>query len=162
MNMRIAPLVLACAALAAAPAFARKECSRADAAAAEKAVDRVVNYSGLLKAWKDYAHCDSGPVTDLFTDAILRLMVEWKDVDTIAQDMQANAEYKKFVHRHLRSDMAREDRPSIYSRAKASCPLTQGAFCSELIEVVKSPPAAAKDDLFAPLPTITPSGAPKK
>lgn len=160
MNMKIAPVVLACAALAAAPAFAQKECSKADAAAAEKSVDRVVNYSGLLKAWKDYGHCDSGPVADLFTDAILRLMVEWKDVDTVAQDVQTNAQYKKFIHSHLQSDMAKEDRSSIYSRAKASCPLTQGAFCSELIEVVKSSPAKA--DLFAPLPTITPSGAPKK
>ena len=156
--MKIASLAIACAALAAVPAMAQKDCSKADAAAAEKAVDRVVNYPGLLKAWRDYGHCDTGPVADTFTDAILRLMVEWKDVDTIAQDMGRDANYKKFIHAHLQSPAAKDDRQSIFSRAKASCPLTQGAFCAELIEVVKNQPAK-KDDLFAPLPTIP---APKK
>jgi len=158
LEMKIAALVVACAALAAAPAFAQKECSKAEMATAEKAVERVVNYSGLQKAWKDYGHCDTGAVEEVFTDAILRLMVAWKDVDTIAQDMRDPA-YKKFIHKHLASPEAKDDRQSIYSRAKASCPLTQGQFCEELIEVVKAPAKGAKDDLLAPLPTIP---APKK
>ena len=156
---RLAPALIACALLASTPALAQKDCSKADAAAAEKSVDRVVNYPGLLKAFRDYGHCDQGAVEDVFTDAILRLMVEWKDVDTIAQDMNRDANYKKFIHRHLQSPAAKDDRQSIYSRAKASCPVTQGAFCAELLEVVKSPAAAKKDDLLAPLPTIP---APKK
>jgi hypothetical protein len=150
----VAPALVALALMASAPAMAQKECSKADAAAAEKSVDRVVNYPGLLKAWRDYGHCDKGPVEDVFTDAILRLMVEWKDVDTIAQDMGRDPNYKKFIHAHLQSPAAKDDRQSIYSRAKVSCPLTQGAFCAELLEVVKNQPAAKKDDLLAPLPTI--------
>ena len=144
---KIASLTIACAALAAAPALAQKDCGPA-----EKAVDKVVNYPGLYKAFKEYGHCDKGPVEDVFTDAILRLMVEWKDVDTVAADVQRDAEYKKFIHRHLQSPAAKEDRDSVYSRAKSSCPMTQGPFCAELIEVVK--PQAKKDDLLAPLPTI--------
>ena len=155
--MKIAHLAFACAAAVALPAHAQKECSKADMAAAEKAVERVVNYSGLNKAWKDYGHCDTGVVEEVFTDAILRLMVAWKDVDTIAQDMR-DPGYKKFIHKHISSPAAKDDRQSIFSRAKASCPVTQGQFCEELIEVVKAPPKT-KDDLLAPLPTIP---APKK
>ena len=155
--MKIAALAFACAAALALPAYAQKECTKADMAAAEKAVERVVNYSGLNKAWKDYGHCDTGPVEEVFTDAILRLMVEWKNVDIIAHDMR-DAGYKKFIYKHLSSPAAKDDRQSIFSRAKASCPVTQGQFCEELIEVVKAPPKA-KDDLLAPLPTIP---APKK
>jgi hypothetical protein len=159
--MKIARLAFAAsvAAALALPAHAQKECSKADMAAAEKAVERVVNYSGLNKAWKDYGHCDTGAVDEVFTDAILRLMVEWKNVDIIAQDMR-DPGYKAFIHKHLSSPAAKDDRQSIFSRAKASCPVTQGRFCEELIEVVKAPPkASAKDDLLAPLPTIP---APKK
>ena len=148
---KIASLCLAGAALMAAPAMAQKDCGQAD-----KAVDKVVNYPGMYRAFKDYGHCDKGPVEDVFTDAILRLMVQWKDVDTVAADVQRDADYKKFIHRHLQSPAAKEDRDSIYSRAKSSCPMTQGPFCAELIEVVKGQPK--KDDLLAPLPTIpTPS-----
>ena len=149
---KIASLCIAVAAFVAVPAMAQKDCGPA-----EKAVDRVVNYPGLYKAFKEYGHCDKGPVEDVFTDAILRLMVEWKDVDTVAADVQRDAEYKKFLHRHLLTPAAKEDRDSIYSRAKSSCPMTQGPFCAELIEVVKGQPK--KDDLLAPLPTIP---APRK
>jgi hypothetical protein len=158
--MKIARVVLACAALAAAPAFAQKECSKADSAAAEKAVDRVVNPSGLYKAFKDYGHCDKPPVEDVFTDAILRLLVEWKDADTVATDAQRDAGYKQFLHKHLKSPVVgKEDREAIFSRAKSNCPMTQGPFCAEVMEVVKG--GSAKEDLLAPLPTIPPS-APKK
>ena len=149
---KIASLSIACAAFVALPALAQKDCGPA-----EKAVDKVVNYPGLYRAFKEFGHCDKGPVEDVFTDAILRLMVEWKDVDTVAADVQRDADYKKFIHRHLQSPAAKEDRESIYSRAKSSCPMTQGPFCAEIIEVVKAP--AKKDDLLAPLPT---NPAPKK
>jgi len=42
--------LLACVALAVLPAHAQKECTKAEAAAADKAVDRVVNYAGLTTA----------------------------------------------------------------------------------------------------------------
>ena len=116
-----ASAAIALAALAGTPALAQKECSKAEAAAAEKAVDRVVNYPGLLKAYREYGHCDQAPVSEIFTDAILRLMVEWKDVDTVAADAQRDGEYKKFIHKHLRSPAAKEDRDSVHSRAKSSC-----------------------------------------
>jgi hypothetical protein len=131
-------LLLACGLVAVLPGYA-KDCSKADSAAAEKAADRVVTYPNLNKAWKDYGHCDTGTVEEVFTDAILRLMVEWKNVDTIAYDVRQDSEYKKFIHRHLLL-AAKEDRTSVYSRAKESCPLTQGAFCNELIELIKSAP----------------------
>jgi len=78
-------------------------------------------------------------------------MVAWKDVETIAWDMQQNADYKKFIHRHLLSPAAKDDRQSVYSRAKASCPLTQGAFCAELVDLLRD---AGKGPSLAPLPSI--------
>jgi len=135
--MKLFRVALACIAAAAWPAQAQKACSKADAAAAEKAIDRVVSYGQLHKAFKDFAHCDSGPVEDLYTDAILRLMVEWKNVETVVWDMQKDPEYKAFVHRHLLSPAAKDDRSSVHSRAKLSCPPLQDAFCGELVELLK-------------------------
>jgi hypothetical protein len=155
---------LACLVLAALPAMAQKDCGKADAAAADKAADKIVNAENLKKTWSDYGHCDTGTVQDTFTDAILRLMVAWKekDVERLAQDMQ-DPGYKKFIHKHLLSPEAKDDRQSIYSRAKASCPMTQGQFCADLMEVVKD--SKGGDGLLAPLPTLAPApaaGAPKK
>lgn len=154
-EVKIGRIVLACAVLACGSAAAQKECTRAESAAAEKATDRIVNYGQLSKAYKDYRHCNAGVVEENFTDAILRLLVAWKDVDTVASDLQSDPEYKKFIHRHLTSPAAKDDRPSIYSRAKSSCPPIQDEFCKELMEVVKDPARAA------PAPAPAPAAAPK-
>lgn len=137
--MKTYRLALACLVMAASSAYAQKACTKADEKAAEKAIERVVTYGQLSKAWQEFGHCDSGAIGDNFTDAILRLMVEWKNVETLAWDTQNHPKYKEFIQRHLLSDMAKEDRPNVHSRAKMSCPPAQDAFCGELVELLKPP-----------------------
>lgn len=155
---KIAGTILIVALGAALPAAAQKECGKAESAAAEKTTGFIVNYGQLSRAYRDYRHCDTGAVEENFTDAILRLLVEWKNVDTIAGDLQADPEYKKFIYKHL-GPAAKEDRDSIFSRAKNSCPPIQDEFCKELMGVVR--PSAEASGL-APAPSIQPAGAPKK
>ncbi len=128
--MRIALLAAALAACVGAFA-ADKPCGKNDAAAAEKAADRVMNWSQLHKAWSDWHQCDTGAVNEVFTDALLRLMVEWKNVDALGTAMKEPG-FHDFVLAHLKSDAAKGDRPSVYSRAKGSCPPSQEAMCAEL------------------------------
>jgi len=165
--MKILKVLLCCATVAALPAHAQKACSKADAAAAEKAIERVVSWQSLNKAYNDYRHCDSGPVEESFTDAILRLMVEWKNVDALAASTTKDGDYKEWLHKHLLSPAAKDDRDSVYSRAKKDCPAKQDAFCAELADVVKktgggagkakaADPANAPID-FAPMTPLTPS-----
>lgn len=151
--MKRARVLACCALIAAAPAFAQKTCSKADSAAAEKAMDKVVSWASLYKTYSDYRHCDTGSVNDGFTDAMLRLMVDWKHMDQLAGNVAKDAEYKAWLHKHLLSPMAKDDLESVYSRAKKSCPAAQQDFCAELIEVVKpgggkpAAPAKPSDEL---------------
>ena len=147
--MRRLALVLAFLTTAAAvSAHAQKVCSKGDSAAAEKAIERVVSWPSLQKAYLDYRHCDTGPVDELYTDALLRLMVEWKNVDSVAGAVAKDADYKAWIHKHLLSPAAAaDDRESVYSRAKASCPAKQEAFCGEIAEITKP----GKGDSSAPL-----------
>ena len=135
--MKIMRVVLCCVAAAAVSAQAQKVCSKGDSAAAEKAIDRVVSWPSLQKAYLDYRHCDTGPVDELYTDALLRLMVEWKNVDSVAGEVAKDADYKAWIHKHLLSPAAADDRESVYSRAKVNCPAKQAAFCGEIAEITK-------------------------
>lgn len=135
-TLRVAVCLMALAAGGAAAQ--QKGCSPADKAAAEKEIDRVMSWGSLYKTWQDYRHCDSGSVDELFTDAILRLTVDWKNVEAFAADVQKDGAYKQFVYRHLRSPAAQDDHDTIYSRAKASCPARLDGFCAELAEIVKA------------------------
>ena len=135
--MKIMRAVLYCAVAAVTSAQAQKNCSQADIIAAEKAIERILTWGNLQKAWHDYGHCDKGNVEDVFTDALMRLMVGWKQVDAIAAAMAKDADYKAWVHKHLLSPAAKDDREDLYALAKKSCPAKQEAFCAELAEVVK-------------------------
>lgn len=114
-----------------------KPCNKPEAARAEKAVERVNTWAQMQKAWQDYRHCDSGNVSELYTEAFVRLLVEWKDVDAIAGSMK-DAGFKAFMEKHLKDPAAKDDLESIYSRAKSSCPAKHEAFCTELADFTKA------------------------
>lgn len=134
--MRI--VTLAAALLLATPAFAAdKPCGKADAANAQKSLDRAANWAQMHKAWQDFRHCDADATAEQFTDALMRLIIDWKNVDAFAGTVQKDAEFKKFVHRHLQSPAAKDDLEDVYARARTKCPSGQDAFCAELAEVAK-------------------------
>jgi hypothetical protein len=136
--MKTIRLAVAVLAFAACAAHAQKTCSTAESAAAEKALDRVVGWDQMYKTWKDYQHCDTALAEDNFTDAFMRLAVEWKNVDQFEKVYRADPLFKAFVHKHMRSMSAKDDLKSLYSRVKQSCPPKNDAFCAELAEVAKS------------------------
>jgi hypothetical protein len=138
---RIAIFALA-ASLGLAAQAADRPCSRSDSANARRAVDAVVTWPQLRKAWADYRQCDTGDVADMYTDALLRLAVSWKNADQLAADAEKDPQYKAFVVEHLKSPAAKDDVASIQSRVSASCPKGHDAFCAELAEALK--PGAAK------------------
>ena len=153
--MKIVRWVVACAVALGAPAYAQKVCSKADAMAAEKAIERVVNWQTLRKAYVDFKHCDTDKVEDGFTDAMMRLMVGWKNVDAVAADYARDADYKAWITKHLMSDAAKVDREDVYALAKKSCPKGQDAFCTDLAETVRPVKAEPLKPLnLDPIPKI--------
>jgi hypothetical protein len=97
-------------------------------------------------------------VADTFTDAMLRMLVDWKNVDVLADTMK-DADYKGFIEAHLASPAAKDDIVMIRSRATRSCPKGQDAFCKTIAAATET---AKPLDLapMAPIPTI-PTGSPK-
>jgi hypothetical protein len=152
---RFAVVMFGAAALCAAAQ--EKPCPPAEATRAEQGVDRVVNWVQLYKAYQDYRHCDKGNVSELFTEALLRCIVEWKNVEGLAKPMEKDADYRAFVVKHLASPEAKGDLNDVYSRAKMNCPKGLEAFCAD-IQALARPSAGL--EAFKPM---EPLGAePKK
>lgn len=135
-----------------------KPCSPADARAAEKVVDRVVNWDHLYRAFQEYRHCDKGPVEEIFTEALLRCIVEWKNVEGLARPMEKDKDYRDFVFRHLGSPAAKPDLEAVYSRAKMSCPKGLDPFCEQIAAAVK--PLAGMETSLQPMQSMSPAPAP--
>jgi hypothetical protein len=109
---------------------AHAACSPADMQKAQKAADMVVTWQHLNKAWKDYRQCDTGEVADTFTDAILRLMIEWKNVDVLAEGMK-DPEYARFLEAHIKAGSP-ADVKDVRSRVTQSCPKGHDAVCKQI------------------------------
>jgi hypothetical protein len=138
-------------------AFAQKPCSKADEANAGKAIDRANSWAGLAAAQKSFGHCDSGAIAEQFTEGLLRLIIDWKNIDALAGAMKDES-FRNFVYAHLKSDLAKDELPDVYSRAKTKCPKGQEAFCTELADSVKSPAAPPSSAPMVLPPTMTPLG----
>jgi hypothetical protein len=154
MNMKTARVSIAvlAAGLALAAHAQNKPCTPADAKNAAKNVDLVMTWPQLQKAVKDYGHCDTGSVADVFTDSLMRLAVEWKHVDALAAAMK-DAQFRAFVATHVMSEAAKDDRAAVHSRATMSCPKGQDEVCAELVGIIKGPKEA---------PQAPPKEAPKE
>ncbi|HXZ50190.1 MAG TPA: hypothetical protein VEG27_14310 [Usitatibacter sp.] len=140
--MRI-PVLVAALAVAASAGAADRTCGKSDASAAGRAIDRIVTWDQMHQAWRGYAHCDSGAIAAAYTDALARLVIDWKDVNALAAAMSAEPGYHDFVLAHLKAIPSKDDRDDVYSRAKESCPAGLAAFCAEVGAAVKGAPSAA-------------------
>jgi hypothetical protein len=130
--------ILAALLLLPGPAFAAdKPCTKADAANAQKILDRASSWPQMHQAWKDFRHCDADATADQFTDALMRLIIDWKHVDAFAAATEKDAQFKEFVHAHLGRPAAKDDLEDVYARAKTKCPKGLDAFCTELAEAAK-------------------------
>ena len=169
MKIRIIPFLIAAACTAVLPPVAHAQaaaCDKAQSARAEKEIDAVFNFTQLHKAWQDWKHCDSGPVADLYTDAVFRLLVDWKGVEELAGTLRSSPEYRAWLLARVKAG-TEDDRGAIYSRAKTGCPSGQDALCTELIKAsegdMKPMPSLAPAPALAPLPAPAPaSGGGKK
>jgi hypothetical protein len=94
-------------------------------------------WSQLQKTWHDYRQCDTGAIDDAFTDAVMRMLVEWKKPETLAEAMDRDPAYAAFIMKHIKSPAAKDDRDSVYSRAKGACPANLNAFCDKIAEASK-------------------------
>ena len=148
--MKKLALVIAASCFATA-AYAQKTCSPADAQKAQKAADMVVTWQHLNKAWKEWRQCDTGEVAETFSDAILRLMIEWKDVGVLAEGMK-DPEYASFLAAHLKT-ASPADVKDVRSRVTQSCPKGQDAVCKQLAAATEG---AKPLDLspMAPIPAV--------
>lgn len=135
--MRRIAITVAALAFGGAACAQDKACSKADAANAERSIERVVGWEPLHKAWQDHRHCDKDAVAESYTDAVLRLLVQWKDVETLARVAQKDAGFRQFIVARLKRPEAKDDLDAVYSRAKASCPKGLDAFCADLAEAAK-------------------------
>ena len=155
-DMRLHRILPALALALCATAFgADKPCTKADAANAQKALDRAVSWASLEGAVKDFGHCDAGELVEQFNEGLLRMLVSgWKNIGTLGPIFERNPTFKDWVLGRLAGDqIAKDDKEDVRGLAKNSCPSGRNALCQQILEAASSAPGAP--------PAPAPAAAPK-
>lgn len=149
-------------AFATAAGAADKPCSKADAANAEKTIDRVLTWPAMHKAWKDYGHCDTGTVADLYTEALLRLIVgNWPKVAELEPSFTNDLAYREWILARISGGaLPKGDVDDVHDLTQNNCPKAQKRMCDTLHEAAekgqaKVAPAAPKPAAPVPAAPVT-------
>lgn len=152
---------------------ADKPCSKADAASAEKTIDRVLTWPAMQKAWKDYGHCDTGAVADLYSEALLRLIVgNWPKIAELEPAFTNDLAFREWILNRLSGGaLPKGDLDDVHDLTQNSCPKAQKRMCEALHEAAEKgqakvapaapKPAAPAPSAPAPAPAPAPSAPPK-
>jgi len=152
---------------------ADKPCTKADAANAEKAIDRVVAWPAMQKAVKDWGHCDTGQAAEYFTEALLRLLVgSWIKVSELEPLYYGDNAFREWIDKRLADPaLPRDDADQVHDLSQNSCPKARKKLCDDLHKAVEdgksagmpakpAPPAAPAAPAATPPPTA-PAKAPE-
>jgi hypothetical protein len=141
------------AAVALPAAAADKPCADAD-----KVIDGVTSWSALQKAVQDYGHCDKGPTADVFTEAMLRVIISgWQQVGNAEPILEKDPAFRGWINRRLSSPaLSPQDTAEIRDLAKASCPKGRQKICADLLSVVEMGRSIAAPELLL-LPPAEPA-----
>lgn len=133
-----------------------------DCAKADAAVDRVTTWPALAQAVKDYRACDKGQTAELFTEALLRVVVGgWPKIAEAEPVFSADSSFRDWALRRLRSpDLPKDEAESVRDLAKGSCPKGREKLCADLAAAAEMSRASASPDLIV-IPPATPKGNPK-
>ena len=150
------------AAIAAAVALATLPVRASDCAQADASIDRVTTWPALAQAVKDYRACDKGPTAELFTEALLRVVIGgWPKVAEAGPVFAADPGFREWTMRRLRSpDLPKDDAESVRDLAKGTCPKGQEKLCADLGAAAEMSRASASPDLIV-IPPATQKGNPK-
>lgn len=144
-------------------AAADKPCTPADKAAAEKAIDGVTAWVAFDKSFRDFGHCDTGNVATLFTEAMMRVLIDgWPTVGVGDEVLVQNPAFREWLMKRLRSpELNKDDSAAIRDLAKQSCPKGHDKVCAELLSAVESGRQISSPDLLQ-WPSAPASPAPPK
>lgn len=135
--MRIAILLLLCLLLI--PCAYARECSVADAKAAESATDSLHSWPSMFKAYQSYEKCDDGAIAEGFSDAVVHLLVtHWASLHQAQLLFAKDSAFQEFVVRHVDSTADGDELSRVHRLAVNQCPRSAKKFCGQLAKAAST------------------------
>lgn len=100
----------------------RKQCSNAEARAAEDVVGRLKTWAAVHDAYVRFGHCDDGSIGQGFSESITILLSRnWGRLNDLRRAVATNKEFESFVIRHIDLTVPVERLEVIAKNARQRC-----------------------------------------
>jgi hypothetical protein len=100
----------------------RKQCSLAEARAAEDVVGRLRTWAAVQDAYTRFGHCDDGSIGQGFSESITILLSQkWDRLNDLRRAVAKDKEFESFVIRHIDLTVPVERLEAIARYARQRC-----------------------------------------
>jgi len=97
------------------------------------AIPKVNSPATLHDAFLAFGGCDDGGVSELFTEAVTRMLaLQWASVSQLQSLAATDPRFKQFIFKHIDATTPLETLRRISFNAQRHCPDRSQAFCEEL------------------------------
>jgi hypothetical protein len=109
------------------------QCTNADAQRAEAEAATFRSWNHLYKSYTLYRQCDDGAIGEGYSESVARILVDsWMTLPQLAHLAKKNADFRRFVLKHIDETIAGSDAKKIRANAKSRCPSGLDQLCNDL------------------------------
>jgi hypothetical protein len=106
-----------------------RECTQKEESEAEEA-HLLKDWQSVYNSFKKFAHCDSGAVSESYSDVIGRLLADdWKNFSKLMGLTESDFYFKRFVIEHLDETIPYDVGEKIFENAQNRCPSDANRLC---------------------------------
>jgi len=115
-----------------------KPCTRQEARQAEEQIDLSLDWDGVYRLYKNFAHCDDASISEGFSDVVSNLLSEkWSTIYRLNQLVSRDEGFERFVLKHIDELMSPDQAKKIHNNAVTHCPSDARRLCKAISDRVK-------------------------
>lgn len=111
-----------------------KVCTREEAMQAETESSTLKDWDSVYRAFKHFAHCDDGAISEGYSDSVARLLAsDWMHIGKANDLASSDKKFERFMLHHTDELMSPTQAKIINENVRAHCPAGVERLC-KLIE----------------------------
>jgi len=123
----------------------KRQCTVQEAIRAEEQASTLKNWDEVYEAYRNFAHCDDGAISEGYSDSISRLLSEkWSSANRLIELTSRDGNFERFVLKHIDELMTPSQAVKIRENAETKCPTHADSLCQAISRRLKEVDEAIK------------------
>ena len=115
-----------------------KPCTMQEAAQAEEQINLSLDWDGVYRLYKNFAHCDDASISEGFSDVISNLLSEkWSTTYQLNRLVLRDEGFERFVLKHIDELMSPDQAKKIRNNTATHCPSDATQLCKAISDRLK-------------------------